>query len=641
VTALASLAPLALISPPAVGVPFELTPDRTFALWVALGLLALLGKPLFAVIAATGLLLYAGAGQRLELLVNEMATIADQPIFVTIPLFVFAGTLLAESKAPRRLVDLARALCGWLPGGLAVEATVTCAFFTAVTGASGVTIIALGGLLYPMLARDGYPERFSIGLLTTGGSLGLLFVPSLPIIVYGLIAGVDIDTLFLAALLPGILLVVVLSGFAMIVGVRAGVPRHPAPWRDPAEAWRAFRAAAWEAPIPILIMGVIYSGAATAIEASAVVALYCLFVEVVVYRDVGLGALPRVARHTAELVGAILLILGMAMGLKNYLVDAEVPQQILRAMSTHIDSRLSFLIVLNLFLLVVGCLLDIFSAILVVVPLVAPLAAQFGVDPVHLAIIFLTNLEIGYLTPPVGINLFLGSLRFERPVLWIARAALPFLLLLVVCLAGITYLPILSTSLVDAVRGAPTSTPVDQVKPDGLRVRHERWVGRDGKSLIHGRYEAWFANGRLRDRGHYRFDYRHTIESGEPWASFHPDGSKKSEGHYRLGKEHGDWTLYHPNGAVQSQGPFVNGKKHGYWREWTEDGVRYAEGEWKDGRRDGPWIDWLDDERKLFEGQYRDDKPDGRWRQWSEETGERLPDKLWRQGEDLGEAPPE
>lgn len=423
---------------------FTLGPAALLILGVAVAVYALLGKPLFAVIGSAAVLLYLSADLDLVGIFTEMAKIVDQPIFVTIPLFVFAGTLLAESGAPARLVNLDRAIFGWMPGGLAIVATVSCALFTAFTGASGVTIVALGGLLYPMLLGEKYPEKFSLGVLTTGGSLGLLFPPSLPIIVYGLVAGVDIDRLFVAGLIPGMLLVLAIGGYSAVIGSVRSVPTHGFAL---ANAARALVRAMPELPIPVIIIGGIYSGLITAIEAAAATAFYVLVVEVVVYRDVKLAALPGVMRRTAELVGAIMVILGMAYGLSNFLVDQEVPQQILEAMKVRITSPLTFLLVLNLFLLIVGCLLDIFSATLVVVPLIAPLAVEYGVDPVHLGIVFLTNLEIGYLTPPVGMNLFLSSLRFRKRIVDVVRSVLPFLALLLVCLAVITYVPALSTWL--------------------------------------------------------------------------------------------------------------------------------------------------------------------------------------------------
>ncbi len=412
---------------------------------------ALLGAPLYAVIAGAAFLCFGSVSEDFETFAANAQSLptelygkmAGSPLFVTLPLFTFAGYLLAESRAPVRLVGVSRALLGWMPGGSAVVAIAVCAFFTAFTGASGVTIIALGGLLYPLLEKDGYSERFNLGLLTTGGSLGLLFPPSLPIILYGLIAGVDIDHLFRGGILPGILLMLVLAGYSAWVG-RRGSSRVPFVARA---VWVALAAAAWEIPIPFLILGGIYGGFFTPSEAAAVTAVYVLFVEVLVYRDVPLRRLPDIARRSMVLIGGVLIILAAALGFTNFLILENVPQKILAAIGAHIQDRFTFLILLNIFLLIVGCLMDIFSATLVVVPLILAIGKQFDVHPVHLGIIFLTNLEIGFLTPPVGINLFLSSLRFKRPVIEIYRATVPFLLLLLLALGVITYVPWLSTAL--------------------------------------------------------------------------------------------------------------------------------------------------------------------------------------------------
>jgi C4-dicarboxylate transporter DctM subunit len=431
-----------------------LGPAAIWAIAILLAIYALFGTPLFVVMGSASILFYVTASPDpldLTTMFASMSIIVDQSVFVTIPLFVLAGMLLAESQAPLRLVNLSRALFGWAPGGVAVVATISCAFFTAFTGASGVTIVALGGLLYPMLVAEKYRESFSLGLLTTCGSLGLLFPPSLPIIVYALIGQVDVDQLFLAGVFPGLLLVAAISTMSIVAGVRAGVPRHAFAAR---EALRALRAAAWEVPIPLIIIAGIYSGKMTAIEASGVVAAYTLLVEVGIYRDIKLRALPGVLRKTAELIGAIIVILGMAMALSNYFVDQKIPDRILAAAQDQFSSRLAFLVILNLFLLVVGCLLDIFSATLVVVPLIAPFAKHFHIDPLHLGIIFLTNLEIGFLTPPVGMNLFLSSLRFRKPIVEVTRVSLPFIGVLLICLAIITYVPGLSTWLPSLLKPA-------------------------------------------------------------------------------------------------------------------------------------------------------------------------------------------
>jgi tripartite ATP-independent transporter DctM subunit len=416
------------------------------ALVIGFAALALLGLKLFAVIGGLALLLYllADIGD-VEGVVNEMYTLATQPVLLTIPLFTFAGYLLAESKAPTRLVALSQALVAPLPGGLAVVSLISCAFFTAFTGASGVTIIALGGLLLPVLVSGRYSERFSLGLLTTSGSLGLLFPPSLAIILYGLMAGVSINQLFVAGVLPGILLIVLLSLWAVF---RGGIARADRPrWE-----WARIRRAVWDArfeiPIPVVVLVGIYGGYLTVVDSAAVVAVYVLIVEVLVHRDIPWRKLPDLIQETAVLVGGIFIIICTAKALTYYLVDQDVPQGMLEWMRTYIDSRVTFLIVLNIFLIIVGCLMDIFSAILVVVPLIAPIAEGFGVDPLHLGVIFLINLEIGYSTPPVGLNLFIASFRFEKPITTLYRASLPFLAILLIALMIVTYVPDLSLVLV-------------------------------------------------------------------------------------------------------------------------------------------------------------------------------------------------
>ncbi len=414
---------------------------------LVLVLLALFGMPLFAVLGAIALAAFRGAGIDVSSVAVSMYTLAGSPLLVAIPLFTFAGYLFAHSRTPERLVELSRA---FFPGGLAVVALVACAVFTAFTGASGVTIVAMGGLLLPALLRDGYPRRFGLGLMTASGSLGLLFPPSLPLILYGYVASVSIDRLFLAGLAPGILLVAILSAYGVIAGRRAGVRAERLSARRMA---RALRDARWELPLPVIVLGGIYSGWITVSEAAALTAAYAFVAEVLLYRDVPLRRVPGIAMESMTLVGGILVILACALGLTNYLVDAEVPMRILDAMQQHVSSRVTFLLLLNVFLLIVGCLMDIFSALIVVVPLIVPVAIGYGVDPVHLGIIFLTNLEIGYLTPPVGLNLFIASYRFREPVVRLYAASVPFLLLLLVALAVITWVPDLSLFLVRAFGG--------------------------------------------------------------------------------------------------------------------------------------------------------------------------------------------
>ncbi len=421
---------------------------ETIIAGVVLVLIGLAGAPMFAIIAAMGLLAFNAAGTDSSALIAELYRLVDFPALIAIPLFTFAGYVLAESKAPRRLIALAQAMFGWMPGGLAVVALFTTAIFTAFSGASGVTIIALGGLIFPALIKEKYPERFSLGLMTTSGSLGLLFPPSLPIILYSIVSKVNIDDLFRAGLVPGILLIIILSVYSVRVAVKAGVPRHPIIWRT---VLATLKDAAWEVPLPFIVIGGIYGGFITATEAAAVTAFYVLVVEVFIRRDLTFfGDMPRVLRESMILVGAILVMLGSAMGVTSYLIDEQIPMKLFEFISTFVSSKVVFLIILNLFILVMN-MVEIFSAIIIVVPIIVPVALQYGVDPIHLGVIFLLNLEIGYMTPPLGLNLFLSHLRFEKPLTGVYRAVLPFFALLLAVLLLITYFPELSLLL---TRGA-------------------------------------------------------------------------------------------------------------------------------------------------------------------------------------------
>jgi len=430
--------------------------------WIAAGVLALIafaGAPLFAVISAIGLLAFTAAGINTAALIAELYRLVDFPALIAIPLFTFAGFVLAESQGPKRLVNLAQALFGWMPGGFAVVAVFSTAVFTAFSGASGVTIIALGGLLLPALLKQGYPEGFSLGLMTTSGSLGLLFPPSLPIILYSIVAGVSIDRLFVAGLVPGILLVVILSAYSIRMGIAAKVPRIPFRIHD---VLVALKEAAGEAPLPLIVIGGIYGGFITATEAAALTALYVLVVEVFIHREIPIfhsrrrreraeptaaesepADLPKVIRESMVLVGAILVMLGAAMGVTSYIIDQQIPMKLFAFISHYVSSRLVFLIILNVFILIMN-MVEIFSAIIIIVPIIVPVALQYGVDPVHLGIIFLLNLEIGYMTPPLGLNLFLSSLRFGKPLGTVYRTVLPFFGLLAAVLLLITYVPVLS-----------------------------------------------------------------------------------------------------------------------------------------------------------------------------------------------------
>ena len=408
-------------------------------------LIMFLGAPLFTVFSGLTLLLLFLAHIDSSAMIIEMYRIATTPILVAIPLFTFAGYLLSESKAPRRLIGLTDAFLGWLPGGLSIIALITCSAFTALTGATGLTIIALGGILLPALLQAKYPEKFSIGLVTNSGTLGLLFPPSLPIIIYAIVSKVQITQLFLAGLLPGILMVVLLSVFSVQKAMAAEVPRTKF---NTSRMFKATKEAMWELPLPLVVLGGIYSGYFAVSEAAAITAVYVFLVEVVIYRDIKWRELPQVMRKSMVLVGGILIILGAALGFTNYLIDAEVPMKLFNLIKAYTDSPFIFLVLLNLFLLVVGCLLDIFSALIVVVPLITPVATAYGINPIHLGIIFLANLQIGALTPPVGMSLFISSLRFEKPMSKIIMASLPFIVVLLFVLAIITYVPWFSLALI-------------------------------------------------------------------------------------------------------------------------------------------------------------------------------------------------
>lgn len=412
---------------------------------------ALLGAPLFAVIAAGALLGFYRSDVDLSVVAIEMYRLVDTSALVAIPLFTFAGYLLSESHASQRLVRLTEAVIGWLPGGLAIVALATCAFFTALTGASGVTIIAIGALLYPALTQAGYEERFSLGLVTSSGSLGLLFPPSIALILYGVIAQqvsvgqpVSIDDLFLAGLLPGLLMVVLLSIWAVWAGRSRLQARAAFSWR---EARAAAREAIWELPLPFVVLGGIYSGYFAISEAAAISVLYVFVVEMLIYREIRLARLPAIMRDSMVLVGGVLIILAVSLASTNYLVDAGVPTRLFEFIKDNVDNKIAFLMLLNIFLLVLGMMLDIFSALIIMVPLLLPIAVGYGIHPIHLGIIFLANMQIGYFTPPVGMNLFIASYRFNKTIIELYRATIPFMIILLLAVLIITYWPGLSMAL--------------------------------------------------------------------------------------------------------------------------------------------------------------------------------------------------
>ncbi|MEE9142990.1 MAG: TRAP transporter large permease [Gammaproteobacteria bacterium] len=408
---------------------------------LALILLALFGAPLFVIVSASALIGFYHADIPLMAFANEFYRIADMPILLAIPLFTFAGYLLSESEAPGRLVRLTRALFGWVPGGLAIIALMACAMFTAFTGASGVTIIALGALLYPALAEAGYDEKFNLGLITSAGSLGLLFAPSLPLILYGVVAEISIDQLFIAGVLPGMLMLVLLGGWSVWSNRSIRVPLGSFSW---SEAGAALWESIWEIPLPFVVLGGIYSGYFAVSEAAAVTALYVLIVEVLIRREVSLQRLPSVMRESMVLVGGIMVILGASLASTNVMIDAQIPQKLVGFVEQYVSSPLTFQLLLLLFLLVLGAILDIFSALVLVVPLILPVAAQYGMHPMHLGIVFLATMQLGYLTPPIGLNLFISSYRFEKPITQVYLSTIPFFLILLISVLIITFLPALS-----------------------------------------------------------------------------------------------------------------------------------------------------------------------------------------------------
>jgi tripartite ATP-independent transporter DctM subunit len=415
--------------------------------------LTVCGMPLFAVILAVALLGFGFSGVDLSVVAIEIYRIADTPLLMALPLFTLAGYVMAESRTSQRLVRLTQVFLGWLPGGLAIVTLVACAIFTAFTGASGVTIVALGALLYPALTDSAYGKNFSLGLVTTSGSLGLLLPPSVPLVLYAIVAqqlnlGLDIELedLFRAGLLPGLLMVTLLAAWSLWAVRAKQIPRSSFAAR---EAFNALREAFWEIPLPLFILVGVYGGFLAISEAAAVACIYVIVVEVFIYREIKLSQLPVIIQKAMVVSGGILLIIGVSLASTNYLIDAEIPMRLFTFIQSHVHNKFVFLVLLNILLLLLGAILDIFSAIVIMVPLILPVAVGYGIDPVHLGIIFLANMQIGYFTPPVGMNLFIASYRFKLAVADIYRATLPFMLVLLLALLIITYWPGLSLLLVD------------------------------------------------------------------------------------------------------------------------------------------------------------------------------------------------
>jgi tripartite ATP-independent transporter DctM subunit len=412
---------------------------------VVVMLAAVVGAPIFAILGGAAVLLFMSDGVTPATVLIETYSLSVSPTLPAIPLFTLAGFILAEGQASARLLRVFRAWFGWIPGGTAVVCAVLCTFFTAFTGGSGVTILAVGGVLFPALLKEGYRDQFSLGLLTVSGSLGLLLPPSLPLILYAVVAQIPIEDLFIGGLLPGVLLTAMIAAWGVREGMISGTARHS--FRV-AEAGRSLWAAKWELAMPAVVIVSMFSGIATAVEAAALTACYAFLIQTVVHRDLSVRRdLLRVFVECVVVIGGVLVILGVAVGLTNYMVGVQLPARLVEWVRAHIESRLAFLLVLNVFLLIVGWFMEIFAAIVVVVPLIVPLGTAFGINPIHLGIIFVANLELGFLTPLVGLNIFLASYRFKRPVLEVCRATLPFMAILGIGVLVITYVPWLTTGL--------------------------------------------------------------------------------------------------------------------------------------------------------------------------------------------------
>ena len=415
-------------------------------------ILAFFGMPLFAVILSLALVGFYSSGIDLSVIAIEIFRLTNTPLLLALPLFTLAGYLLSHGNTSKRLVRLSRALLGWMPGELVIISLFACAFFTAFTGATGITIVAMGALLYPALTRDGYPKKFSLGLVTTSGSLGLLLPPSLPLIIYAVIVqqmdlgkSVTIKELFMAGIYPSLLMIFCIVMWSAWTNRNVVKPKIPF---DLKEAFDALREAIWGLPLPFIVLGGIYGGIFAVSEAAAITALYILFVQVFIHKETHLKDLPEIAKESMLVVGGILLILGVSLALTNYLIDAEIPEKLFTWVKQHIHSPITFLLFLTVFLLVLGAILDIFSALVIMVPLIVPLAIGYGIDPIHLGIIFLANMQLGYFTPPVGMNLFIASFRFNRPITDIYKATIPFFFVLLAAVLIITYVPSLSLALI-------------------------------------------------------------------------------------------------------------------------------------------------------------------------------------------------
>jgi len=427
---------------------------------VFLILTAFCGMPIFAAIGGIAMIILQAAGREPDAAPIQIFSALTDMDIIAIPLFTLTGFFLSESKAGERLVKTFKAFFGWLPGGMIIATVIICAFFTSFTGASGVTILALGGILYTILSENKYTEKFSLGLLTSGGGIGLLFPPSLPIILVASTSNTilhfmnipikySIIDYFIGALIPGILLVVVMiaTGFVFSAKVKIATEAF-----NSKETLRSLKESFFEILLPVILVTGYFSGRLTLVEASALSVIYVVIVEVFVNKDIAVIDIPKVFFKAVPIIGGILAILAMAKALSYAFVDSGVPESFAFWMQSAVNSKFVFLLLLNLALLVLGCLMDIFSAILVFLPLIVPLGHAYGIDPVHLGIIFIVNLEAGFLTPPVGMNLFLASYRFEKPFMQICRSVLPFLSVRFVVILLVTYVPWFSTFLIELIK---------------------------------------------------------------------------------------------------------------------------------------------------------------------------------------------
>ncbi len=445
VAALGFLLPWLGVQPSALLWPFIIL------IFVAL----LFGAPIYIAMSGLAMLFFYADDVPIAAVPIDTLRLAISPTLPAIPLLTAAGYVLSEGGAGKRLVALSRAILGWLPGGLAIVVCCVCAVFTAFTGGSGVTILAVGGLMLPMLVAEGYPEGFSLGLVTASGSLGLLFFPSMPVVLYGIVAQIhDTAGLFIAGFVPCVLMIVMVCLYGVFVGWRAKVPRHAF---KVDEVRRTLWEAKWELGLPVVMVSAIALGWATIVEASALACVYAITTQVVIYKDIPKDKLVPTLVRAATLVGAVLIVLGVALGFTGYLIDAEVPASVIEWVKTRVDSQTEFLLVLNGLLLVLGSVLEVYSAVVVLAPLVAPLGEAFGVDRIHLAVVFLANLELGFLLPPVGLNLFLSASRFKKPLPQLYRHALPFLLIMTAGVLLVTYIPALTQGVLEALgyQGVP------------------------------------------------------------------------------------------------------------------------------------------------------------------------------------------